>query len=282
MTKLTAAVLTAWLAILSATAATAQESSFPDIQRIFDNGKLRVAILAEDAPPTIMTDEKGKLIGVEANIARDIGKKLGVPVEFVRTADTYDGVVDVVANDNADIAVSFLSSGVERAKFVLFSRPYVKQSGRVFYNRAAFAKLRRDFEIDTLKQIGDTEAVSALKIGVLEGSVYQTILERDFSQYQLQPFDSLPEMMTAVRKGEIFAGVHGELQINHYMHQHPATAIYVAVDPEVRQPSDISIALRPDAPNLLRWINVYLSDHVGLLDNDEIVEHSLEAQEKSE
>jgi len=282
MTRLARAVLTTWLATLSTMTAVAGESAFPDIQRVLDNGKLLVAVLAKDAPPMIMTDEKGALTGSEIELARDIGKKLGVAVEFVRTARTYDGVVDVVANGEADIAVSFLSSGVDRAKWVLFSQPYVKQSARVFYNRAAFAKLQRDFEIETLTQIDGTVAVSRLEIGVLEGSVYQTILERDYSRYRLKPYRSLAEMMTAVREGRIFAGVHGELQINYYMHLFPSTAIYVAVDPEVHQPSDISIAVRPDSPNLLRWINVYLADHVGLLDSEEIVARIVKEREGSE
>ena len=107
-----------WLLLISINAAiAAPESSFPDIQHILDTGKLRVAILATDAPPMIMTDRNGKLTGSEVDLALDIGRKLGVDVEFVRTAETYGGVVGVVARAEADLGVSFLSSGVQRAKW---------------------------------------------------------------------------------------------------------------------------------------------------------------------
>ena len=56
------------------------------------------------------------------------------------------------------------------------------------------------------------------------------------------------------------------------MRQNPETAIYVAVESVVRHSSDIRIAVRPDAPNLMRWVNVYLANHVGVLDKSELME----------
>lgn len=77
----------------------------------------------------------------------------------------------------------------------------------------------------------------------------------------------LPDIVTAVKEGRIFAGLHGGLQIEYYMRRNPETAIYVALEPRARHPGDTSIAVRPDAPNLLQWVNVYLANHAGLLDS---------------
>lgn len=276
MTGIARAAFAAWLLLACAAGTLAGESTFPDIQRILDNGKLLVAIRSRDAPPMIMTDDKGGPTGSEADVARDIGRKMGVAVEFVRTAETYDGVVDIVARKEADLAVSFLSSDVRRAKRVYFSQPYIKQGSRVFYNRTIFARLHRDFRVDTISRLASTEAAPTLVVGVLEGSIYAALLERDMPQLTIQKYDSLPEIMAAVKAGEIFAGLHGELQIAYYMRLHPETAIHVGVDPESHHPSDISIAVRPDSPNLLRWVNIYLVDHVGLLDRSELIDRYLE------
>ena len=260
----------------------AAESTFPDIQRILDKGKLRIAILARDAPPLIMTDEKGAPIGFEVDHALDIGKKLGVAVEFVRTAETYDGVVDIVARKEADIAVSFLSRGVRRAKKVLFSQPYVTQSRRFFYHRASFAGLRSKLPIRTIEQLATTEAAETLAFGVLEGSIHQETLEQDLPQFPVKLYQSLPEIVTAVKEGRIFAGLHGEVELEFYMRQNPETAIDVGIEPKVRHPADISIAVRPDAPNLLRWVNVYLDNHVGLLDTAAVIDRFQEGRAQSE
>jgi polar amino acid transport system substrate-binding protein len=272
-----AALLAAWLLLVCNPAVVAGESTFPDIQRVLDAGKLRVAIRAKDTPPVIMIGDDGTVTGAEADLARDLAKKMGVAVDFVRSADTYDGVVEVVARGEADLGISFLSSDVRRAKRVYFSRPYLKQKRRVLYNRAAFARLKRDFDVETFTQLAGTEAVADLKIGVVKGSLYGPLLRRDYPKVQVQPFPGLAEMIEAVKAGRVYAGFHGGLQLDYYMRQHPETAIYIGVDPEARYPSDISIAVRPDSPNLLRWVNVYLGDHVGQLDASELIERYAES-----
>jgi ABC-type amino acid transport substrate-binding protein len=264
------------LALPMRQAAADEPAVFPDIQRILDAGVIRVALRAGDAAPMIMTDANGTPAGSEPDLARDLAKKLGVEADFVRSADTYDGVVDVVARGEADIAVSYLSGGARRARYVFFSHPYIRQSGRVAYNRARFAELKRDYDIHDLKAIRDIPATAGLEVGVVAGSVYETNIERDFPASGLRRFDSLGEMMAAVGSGETFAAMHGGLQIDYFMRRNPATAIYVAIDPDIRQSSDIRIAVRPDAPNLLRWVNLYLADHVGMLDDAEIVKRYLD------
>jgi ABC-type amino acid transport substrate-binding protein len=275
-------VLVVWLLLISVSAAiAAPESSFPDIQHILDTGKLRVAILATDAPPMIMTDSNGKLTGSEVDLALDIGTKLGVDVEFVRTARTYDGVVGVVARAEADLGVSFLSSGVQRAKWVLFSQPYVTQNRRVIFNRASFTQLRREHRVTTIGQLAETEAAATLEFGVLADSINEWMLQRSLPQFAVKRYDNLPDMVTDVKEGRIFGGLHGELQIEYYMRRNPETAIHVALEPRARHPSDISIAVRPDAPNLLQWVNVYLANHVGLLESEEIVERYIDTRMRS-
>lgn len=91
----------------------------------------------------------------------------------------------------------------------------------------------------------------------------------------------LPDIVTAVKEGRIFAGLHGELQIEYCMRRNPETATYVALVPTARHPVDISIAVRPDAPNLLQRMNVYLANHVGLFDNTEIVQWFLKVPVES-
>jgi len=272
MTRRVTALLTSWLLLACSAAVTGAESAFPDIQRIRDSGILRVAIRAIDTPPLIMSDSDGAVTGSDADLARDIGKKMGVAVEFFRSAETYDGVVDVVARKEADLGVSFLSSDVRRAMRVLFSQPYLKQKRRIIYNRAAFARLQRDFEVESIVQLLRTNGAPTLTCAVLEGAIYGPLLRRDYPKIAVKSFASLAEVVAAVKEGRVLAGFHGELQIDYYMRQNPETAIYIGIEPEAHYPSDIRIAVRPDAPNLLRWVNVYLSNHVGELDASELLE----------
>ena len=282
MMQIIRSALAVLLTLTVATETAMGESSFADIQRVLDQGKLLVAVLAKDAPPVIMTDDQGAATGSEIDLARDLGRKMGVDIEFVRTAVTYDDVVELVARKEADVAVSFLSSNVRRAEKVLFSRPYVTQHQKVFFNRASFAKLKRDYGIETIQEVATIPAAETIEIGVLEGTVYETTLKEDLPQLRPRLYQGLPEMMSAVRAGKIFAGLHGQVQIEFFMSEHPDTAIYVAVESTRRSPSDISIAVRPDSPNLLRLVNIYLANHVGLLSTAEVIERYQEARKVSE
>lgn len=247
---------------------------FPDIQRILDAGVLKVAILNKEEPPLIMKSDTS-LTGTEPDLARELANNLGVDVEFILDATTYDEVVDLVARKEADIAVSYLTGSVQRGLYVLFSRPYIRQTVCLFYNRTAFARLKRDHDMMDLDDVNHLPEAGELVVGFEKGTVNHAILKRDFPRFKLQAFDSLKDIVPAVKNGEIFAGMHGSLRTGFYMRRHPATAIHVAIDSKHHLPSDIRIAVRSDAPNLLRWIDLYLANRVGMQKNEEIIEKYL-------
>ncbi len=266
-------LLSSLLLLAWSSAAGAADSPFPDIQRILDKKTLVVAILAQDAPPMFMTDKDGNPIGHEVDLANDIGDKLGVAVEFVRTAKTYDDVVEVVARGEADVAVSFLTRSPERAKSVYFTKTYVKQSARIVYSRLGWAQLReRHPGLKDIAKIDDVGAAAEIRLGVLKGSVYARTLELEFPQFKVEEYESFPEIMAAIKERKIFGGYHGEIQIKFFMRQHPEFAIHVGTEPPVHDPSNIAIAVRPDAPNLVRWLDIYLENRIGELDATAVIE----------
>lgn len=270
-----ACLIIVMLELFSQVSNAAQSQIFPGIKRIIDAGVIRVAMLSKDVSPLIMTDSHGNLSGTEPDLARDLAQKLGIKVKFIRTANTYDGVVDIVARKEADIAVSYLTGSVNRGLYVLFTKPYIQQNARLFYNRAKYAKIQRDFAIYDIQAINKLPIAANIKIGVEKGSVNKFNIERDFPNVQIVSFPNLDKIMAAVKAGNIFAGMHGSLSTNFYLRRHPALAIYIAIDPKIRVSSDIRIAVRPDAPDLLRWINLYLANYIGMMEHNQILDRYL-------
>ena len=124
------------LAVLPpARSAAAALSSFPDIRQVQERGALRVGLVAKDIPPLLVTGSDGQPAGIEVAMANGLARRLGVKVQFVRTAATHDELVAQVAAGEVDIAVSSVSRTVERAQAVRFSRPYLTQSVAVALNR---------------------------------------------------------------------------------------------------------------------------------------------------
>src|SRR5439155_17481700 len=91
----------------------------PDIARIVARGELIVAMLGVDTPP-FFYEKNGELVGVEVDLAKAIAKELGVQVRFNRTAKSFNGVVDIVARGEADMALSKLSRTLARTQVISF------------------------------------------------------------------------------------------------------------------------------------------------------------------
>ena len=49
-----------------------------------------------------MTDQQGHLVGVDVTLAKEIAAQLGVKLQFVRTATTFDAVIELVKAGDAD------------------------------------------------------------------------------------------------------------------------------------------------------------------------------------
>ncbi len=117
----------------------AKQNTPTDLQKLKQKGVLRVGLTKVDEPPFYMVDEEGKLIGLDPEMARDIANALNIKVEFVRTADTWEQVVQQLENDEIDLAITMLSRTVERSSRIMFSEPYVVMHQAILLNRLKLA-----------------------------------------------------------------------------------------------------------------------------------------------
>jgi ABC-type amino acid transport substrate-binding protein len=160
------------LALLpAALSATAAPSSFPDIRQVQERGALRVGLVAKDIPPLLITASDGQPAGIEVAMANGLAKRLGVKLQFVRTAANHDELVDQVAAGEVDVAVSSVTRTFERAKVVRFSRPYLTQSVAVALNRVRALKEN----VACPDTTADAAALAARPggLGVTRGGAYE-------------------------------------------------------------------------------------------------------------
>lgn len=201
ITKVSAEEITA-LEMSRATAFPADE-----LTDILDRGVLRVAMYKRDTPPFYYKDQHGQLSGVDVELIKGFARKLGVDVEFNRSANTINETVTMVANGEADIAISKLSITFERATKVLFTTPYIKLRKGLIVNRVLLER-----------QIGERskrEAIQSLKgtIGIIGKSAYVTYAKQRFSHMAIRPYNSWAEVIEAVVNREIIAGFRDEAEI---------------------------------------------------------------------
>jgi polar amino acid transport system substrate-binding protein len=245
-----------WVLLLSLTSGLcglgAWAQPFPkDIHRILRRQKIRVAMLAADYPPMLMTGVDGSPQGFDVRLARNIAKELGVEVEFARQSPTFDEVVRQVAAKQADLGISLLTITPARAQMVYFSRPYLTLHLALLTNRRQMLLENKKFPGQDIR---DTRAT----IGVLRGSTYVLAAQENFPRASLKEYDSFADEVAALQKGEILAFLDEDIVIQRYLKKNPGAAVNLHIQVLQDLPEFIGIAVRADSPHLLAWINVFL------------------------
>jgi arginine/lysine/histidine transporter system substrate-binding protein len=122
------------------------------LERIQDSGVLRVGMDAS-YPPFESLDADHQVVGFDVDVAIELGKRLGVEVEFVNIA--YDGLYDALLTEQVDILISGLVAAPEFQGKANFSVPY--------FNMGEYLVVRRD---SSLRGMEDTSGLTlAVEIG---------------------------------------------------------------------------------------------------------------------
>lgn len=162
------------LALLAACAAV--DGVRPDVaQDLAPTGRLRAAINLGN--PVLAQKDSGELRGISVDLARELGRRLAVPVELI-AYDAAGKVTDAVKTGAWDIA--FVAIDPARAAEIAFTPPYVVIEGT--YLVAADSPLRTIADVDR----------EGVRIAVSSKSAYDLYLTRTLKRAQLVRAPSPP------------------------------------------------------------------------------------------
>ncbi len=240
----------------------------PDIQKILDRGELVVAMRGIDTPPffmydqnnklcsddpsTYVTDEKGKLCGLDVEIAIALADGLGVKLRLDRSQTDFSKVVRLVFDRQADLAISKLSISPNRATRLRFSTPYVNMRRALLVNRVLLAQ-----------QTKNRRAVEAIKnlegkIGVIQNTTYLEFAKKLFPKATPVEFPSWTGAIEAVASGNILAAYRDEMEVKKIVLSQPNTALKVQTVALTDTKDSIAAILPWDSEQLLTFVNVVL------------------------
>lgn len=141
----------------------------------------------------------GALQGVSIDLAQELGRRLGVPVDLV-SVDSAGKSVEVVSSGQADIG--FFAVDPVRGKGVSFSAPYVVIEGA--YLVRAESPITDNGQVDR----------AGVTITVGKGSAYDLFLTREIKQAKLERAPTSPKVVDEflARKLDVAAGVRQQLE----------------------------------------------------------------------
>jgi len=251
-------VIVRWLLLLcllsmpTAWASPGGEELPPDIARILNRGELIVALHEEDVVPFFMRDADGQLDGLDVALARDIAGNLGVAVRVVRDAATYDGLVDLVARGEADVAISLLSRTLQRALRVSFTRPYAELHQALLINRLRTARLRpQNDPAVALDRPG-------IRIGTIAGSAYMGFAAQGFPQAEVVGYPSWQQAVSDLLAGNLHALLYDEIEVLAWQQDNRSMSLYVKTVVLRERKDHIAMAVNWRDTQWLDWLNLYL------------------------
>jgi polar amino acid transport system substrate-binding protein len=146
-------------------------SAPPDIVKdLAPSGSLRVAINLGNMVLAQKNEATGEPQGITVDLAHELGRRLGVPVEFA-CFDAAGKVFDSLKTGALDVV--FLAIEPVRAAEIGFTAPYVIIEGVYMVPRDS-----------ALKTVADVDR-EGVRIGVNKGSAYDLFLTRTLKQAQL-------------------------------------------------------------------------------------------------
>jgi ABC-type amino acid transport substrate-binding protein len=238
--------------------AVAQSPSRPelprDLQSIVDAKVLRVAVTRFDLPSFHVRGRDGMLRGPEIEMAQQIAQALGVRVEFVDNAASFDSVVDYVSVGRADIGISKLSQTYNRLKHVRFSEPYVILRHALLFNRVAIAR-----------EAGGRSPAAVLqrykgRLGVITGSAYVDFAHRNFPDATVVEAKNWDTAIGSLLSGQVNAVYRDEFEIRRVLKNKPALNVQFGSAVIVDQNALLSIAICDTCSKLQEFVNY----HIGM------------------
>ncbi len=163
------------------------------LDEITKREKLIVATFGT-APPFCYTDENGKLVGFDIDVAKLIAKSLlgdENKIEFITV--TSEGRWPAVNSGRADIGLASTTVYPDRALRVAFSRPYIDSSVSVL--------VRQDAKVTSLAELNN----SKFTLANLSNPQMQDRQKRFLPNVKVVTFDTPSAMFTAVKTGQATA-----------------------------------------------------------------------------
>ncbi len=231
-------------------------NTIPDIQKIKKKGVLTVALVREHSPPFFMKDNKDNFFGLDIELAKRIATELGVKINFIDTAKSYDEAVTQVSDGLVDIAMCKLTSNGRRAQSVSFTKPYITLNHAILINRIKnfdFNKEDINFVIEHMNQPTST-------IAVVKGTSYVDYAKHDFPKARIVQVDTVDQLFKAVVTGDAMFALKDESDVKNWIHQNPENSIRVKVVLNKNRKDPISIAVTWDKPHLLNWLNLFIDN----------------------
>lgn len=228
-------------------------------QHIQNNGYLVVGL--DPTFPPFENADTGELHGLDVDLARALGEKLGIEVRFSYLG--YDGLYDALATKQVDLLLSALVIDATKTRDFAYSQPYFNAGQFLVVHQATTAIHNQD---------DLSGRIVAVELGS-EGHVQAIQWQRRVPNLQIKPLNTPDDALWVVLQKEAAAAVVDQVSGRLYIRQAPELKLLetpVSVEP-------YAAVVRIDDQALLKKINEALQQLKESGQLDQIIHTWLDA-----
>ena len=209
--------------------------------------KIVVATESEFAPFEFKTlvDGKDTLVGADIELAKAIGEKLGVEVEF--SVMSFDNVLASLQNGKADLAIAGISVTDERKQVFDFSDAYYTSENVVIVKK------------DQVETFTSSASLANQSVGTQKGSVQETVAKNQLPDASIVSLTSNGEMINELKSGQLQAVVLEKAIAEGYIAQNEDLTL-ASFDLKSEGTDSYAIAAPKGSEQLLKEVNSLIAE----------------------
>ena len=213
------------------------------LESILKKGELRVGFEA-GYMPFEMTNKKGKLVGFDIDMAKEMAKAMGV--KFVPVNTAWDGIIPSLITDKFDIIMSGMTVTQERNLKINFADAYIIVGQSILLNK------KHEGKISSYKDLNDSKFIVTSKLG----TTGEQAVKRLIPKCTYKSFETEPEAALEVVNGKADAFVYDLPYCVVFMAQQGAGKLVFLDKPFTFEP--LAWGVRKGDPDFLNWLNNFL------------------------
>ena len=213
------------------------------LEQITKRGELRVGFEAGYLPFE-MADKKGRFIGFDMDMAKEMAKAMGV--KFVPVNTAWDGIIPALITKKFDIIISGMTVTQERNLKINFADPYIIVGQTILLNKRLAGKVK------SYKDLNNSKYTVCSKLG----TTGEQAVKRMIPKAKYKSFETESEAALEVLNGKADATVYDLPFCATFMAQQGAGKVIFLDKPFTFEP--LAWAIRKGDPDFMNWLNNFM------------------------
>ena len=213
------------------------------LEQITKRCQLRVGFEAGYLPFE-MADKKGRFIGFDIDMAKEMAKAMGV--KFVPVNTAWDGIIPALITKKFDIIMSGMTATQERNLKINFADPYIIVGQTIMLNK------KNEGKVKSYKDLNNPKYTITSKLG----TTGEQAIKRMIPKAKYKSFESEAEAALEVLNGKADATIYDLPFCATFMAQQGAGKLIFLDEPFTFEP--LAWAIRKGDPDFMNWLNNFL------------------------